>query len=116
MTLLRWVGWLLAVAAFGCIGTETMLYFRDGTYEVLTLGRIWSEADRGSLLRVYDMLSERTRGDVPAGVFAGLLGLPGWALAGVPAVAALWAAGPSRRSRAMREDVPSSTVPAPDDP
>ena len=113
MSALRWVGWLLAAAAVVCVGGETLLFFRTGAYEVLTLGRIWSEVDRESLLRVQDALAMQMRGEIPARVFGGALSLPGWSLMGIPAVAVLWGAGPQGRKRAIHAE---ATVPAPPDP
>lgn len=87
------LGTALGLVGAGCLGVEVALYFRTAFYDVLTLGRLWSWIDDSGLHSVRAATADH--GPWAEALLAGVLRLPAWAVAGVPAVLSVWAAWPA---------------------
>lgn len=101
---LRVIGTLL-------IAFAVILIIIDGTRSLAAnglvftpLGATWESMHAESLAAMREFLGTRLFGPLLDPVVAGLLGLPGWAVVGVPGLLLAWA-GRSRRERVfLRQD------------
>jgi len=114
MTVLRWIGWLLAAGAAAALGSEAVAWLLTGSYEVQTLGRVWRALDPGGPAAL--AVAAETGPPWAYPLAATVLRLPAWAVLGVPAVALVWAAGARRLRAAPAAPEAASSVSAPPDP
>ena len=102
--LLRIVGTILiafAVILLIIDGTKTL---GANSLVITPLGEAWAGISAPSLEAVKSFISTRLFGAVLDPVVAGILGLPGWGVVGVPGLLLAWA-GRSRRVRMfVRQD------------
>jgi hypothetical protein len=103
---------LLRVLGTLLIAVAVILVIIDGTKSLAanaivmtSFGDTWLGISPQSLEQVRAFLATRFFGPLLETVVSGLLGLPGWAVTGVPGVLLAWA-GRSRRDRVfLRQDI-----------
>ncbi|HWA20078.1 MAG TPA: hypothetical protein VG757_13895 [Devosia sp.] len=102
---------LLRILGTFLIAVAVILLIIDGTRSLAanaivmtSLGDTWTGINPQSLEQLRAFLATRFFGPLLEAVVSGLLGMPGWAVTGVPGVLLAWA-GRSRRERVfLRQD------------
>jgi hypothetical protein len=102
--LLRVVGTLLIACAVILVIIDGTKSLGANAVVITSLGDSWNLINAQSLGAVKEFLTTRLFGPVLETAVTGLLGLPGWAVIGVPGLLLAWA-GRSRRERVfVRQD------------
>jgi hypothetical protein len=102
--LLRVLGTLLIALAVILLIIDGTKSLAANTIVMTSLGDTWMSIGSQSLEQVRAFLATRFFGPLLEAVVSGLLGLPGWAVTGVPGILFAWA-GRSRRERVFfRQD------------
>src|SRR5262249_61472331 len=86
MVVVRFVGWLLIIAALAVLLNEAWGWYRNGQWATISAGKLWFDLHRDSLLLAQPAIERHVARSLWSPVIATLLQWPAWAVLGGPRV------------------------------